>query len=92
MRPAGGRRRRAAIQPVTVASQPDAYDGNAVDRALDEVATATNALIDRRPSIRITSGAVTVERPTITLVAGAGVTITIDDDAAANAATITIST
>lgn len=92
MRPAGGRRTRSVIQPVTVASQPDEYDGNAVDRALDEVATVANALIERRPTLQITSGTVTISRPAITLVAGAGITITIDDDAATNSATITIST
>lgn len=89
MNPIGKRRTRNVIAPVSVPAQPDAYDAAAVDRAIEEVATVANALIDRAPTLSITSGAITVSRPTITLVAGAGVTITVVDDPANNAATVT---
>lgn len=89
-RPAiGGRRTRAVIAPPAVPAQPDAYDPAAVDRAIEEVAAKTTELIDRAP-ISITVGSITVRRGAITLVAGAGVSITVVDDPQRDTATITL--
>lgn len=87
-RVSGKRRTRNVIAPVAVAGQPESYDAGAIDRAIDELADRTNALIER-PALRITSGAVTIARSAITLVAGAGVTIVVEDDPASDSATIT---
>ncbi len=88
-RPAiGARRTRVAIAPVTVPAQPDAYDPAAVDRAVEAVADVANALAER-PPLAVTAGTVTVRRAAITLVAGAGVTITVADSPATDSATIT---
>jgi hypothetical protein len=87
-RVSGKRRTRDVIAPVVTASPPDAYDAGAIGRSLDEIADRTNALISR-PALRITSGAVTIARSAITLVAGAGVTIVVEDDPASDSATIT---
>ena len=89
MRAIGKRRDRNVIAPVGVLAQPEAYDAVEVERAIGKVAEVANGLIDRKPTLSITAGSVTVNRPSITLVAGAGVTITVEDDAATNSATIT---